>query len=244
MFDYGFQSTHPYRVWRRESNLTSFTNKFQSTHPYRVWHTSLTFKVIKSSFNPHTHTGCDLKGYWTYQTEKVSIHTPIQGVTLYFFLECCYFAVSIHTPIQGVTCSVSLLWGASWVSIHTPIQGVTYRGCLLLLLIGLFQSTHPYRVWQTPCSIFASIRQFQSTHPYRVWLMCLPAVIQPLCFNPHTHTGCDFIRLTLFVYDTVSIHTPIQGVTQVWYYQVEGDEVSIHTPIQGVTAHGSCSKDK
>ena len=76
---------------------------------------------------------------------------------------------------------------------------------------------------------------FQSTHPYRVWL--LPALLCPnlWCFNPHTHTGCDDSLAATFFTCSVSIHTPIQGVTAVRQAPPNGLRVSIHTPIQGVT---------
>ena len=37
---------------------------------------------------------------------------------------------------------------------------------------------------------------------------------KPVCFNPHTHAGCDYDTDRLFeVKLYVSIHTPTQGVT-------------------------------
>ena len=39
------------------------------------------WKVWHRSFNPHTHAGCDRRGYVSYLLEEVSIHTPTQGVT-------------------------------------------------------------------------------------------------------------------------------------------------------------------
>ena len=60
---------------------------------------------------------------------------------------------------------------ASVVSIHTPTQGVTRR------FPGKYH-------WIT----------FQSTHPRRVWLCLLWRRFLSLCFNPHTHAGCDFLN--------------------------------------------------
>ena len=78
---------------------------------------------------------------------RVSIHTPIQGVTLNVVVSgqdkdgfnphthtgCDGLVerywpnqdVSIHTPIQGVTWLPSETFVLFLVSIHTPIQGVT-----------------------------------------------------------------------------------------------------------------------
>ena len=76
--------------------------------------------------------------------------------------------VSIHTPTKGVTQIEYCRHYHDSVSIHTPIQGVTHKG------------SKTTAVWK-----------FQSTHPYRVWRMVQLIIISKLCFNPHTHTGCD-----------------------------------------------------
>ena len=54
-------------------------------------------------------------------------------------------------------------------------------------------------------------------------------------FNPHTHTGCDYVSSAALNYAQVSIHTPIQGVTLQGAIIGGAFVVSIHTPIQGVT---------
>ena len=56
-----------------------------------------------------------------------------------------------------------------------------------------------------------------------------------LCFNPHTHAGCDLRYITVWVFKDVSIHTPTQGVTVDARIVVIRIDVSIHTPTQGVT---------
>ena len=87
------------------------------------------------------------------------------------------------------------------------------------------------------------------TPPFRDWFLDR--------FNPHTHTGCDLTNPHKMLSFYVSIHTPIQGVTQscqyaypkgqfqsthpyrVWLLMTDAADypipVSIHTPIQGVT---------
>ena len=80
--------------------------------------------IMDSSFNPHTHAGCD--------------HGRAGGGVLPGM-------VSIHTPTQGVTGSGLLSHITKRVSIHTPTQGVT----LIfgdLSKVSKFQSTHPRRV--------------------------------------------------------------------------------------------------
>ena len=34
-----------------------------------------------------------------------------------------------------------------------------------------------------------------------------------ICFNPHTHAGCDITSIFYYPFVHVSIHTPTQGVT-------------------------------
>ncbi len=55
------------------------------------------------SFNPHTHAGCDEFFSLFIERQKVSIHTPTQGVTDGFSNLIEIVLVSIHTPTQGVT---------------------------------------------------------------------------------------------------------------------------------------------
>ena len=56
-----------------------------------------------------------------------------------------------------------------------------------------------------------------------------------MCFNPHTHAGCDFGVIQARQEAVVSIHTPTQGVTIVIFNGINISIVSIHTPTQGVT---------
>ncbi len=80
-----------------------------------------------------------------------------------------------------------------------------------------------------------------------------------MCFNPHTHAGCDFVIIPLIRQVCVSIHTPTQGVTLLGSDIIKSFSsfnphthagcdfgviqarqeavVSIHTPTQGVTCH-------
>ena len=62
----------------------------------------------------------NLEHDWT-----VSIHTPTQGVTMYYIISIDQTHVSIHTPTQGVTEQPKTGKQHLNVSIHTPTQGVT-----------------------------------------------------------------------------------------------------------------------
>ena len=95
-------------------------------------------------------------------------------------------------------------------------------------------------------------------HPRRVWRNRPPRLDAIRCFNPHTHAGCDSSRFGHIHCFIVSIHTPTQGVTQIFkprngsFYSFNPHThagcdsaaslqvpvlfiVSIHTPTQGVT---------
>ena len=42
---------------------------------------------------------------------EISIHTPVQGVTISFYDYYNRLCISIHTPVQGVTCFwLSMYW--------------------------------------------------------------------------------------------------------------------------------------
>ena len=85
------------------------------------------------------------------KSNKVSIHTPVWGVTTHFFKGFLKVVVSIHTPVWGVTffrlhnlivlkcfnphARVGRDFGRLFlttlvkvVSIHTPVWGVTFTG--------------------------------------------------------------------------------------------------------------------
>ena len=209
-----FQSTHPRRVWPYWVQRANQRLEFQSTHPRRVW-----------LYVPPVYE----------DVQHVSIHTPTKGVTVCFSTKVPGDCVSIHTPTKGVTgkiCHVCLN--------STCFNPHTHEGCdiwyvLLVVCTNQFQSTHPRRVWQIQAIrysdpwVFQSthprrvwpIRMmcpgcchwFQSTHPRRVWLSFFSPSLWSVCFNPHTHEGCDaggsYQRAMLWV----SIHTPTKGVT-------------------------------
>ena len=102
---------------------------------------------------------------------------------------CGFLGFNPHTH-AGCDQNKVLLNSRLKVSIHTPTQGVT----------------------KTSTEI-DKVKQFQSTHPRRVWRQQYPIGTLFLCFNPHTHAGCDLKSFLYFYFLLVSIHTPTQGVT-------------------------------
>ena len=146
--------------------------QFQSTHPRRVWLSRNYFKSVISRFNPHTHAGCDSHWGIPYLPFSVSIHTPTQGVTYAPRVFGRWLSVSIHTPTQGVT----------WAIGFDPIQ-------------SQFQSTHPRRVWQQQLQQdlhWSGVSIHTPTQGVTYSISCNRKNL--LCFNPHTHAGCDQLQ--------------------------------------------------
>ena len=98
-----FQSTHPRRVWRLIRPILILIVSFNPhTHAgcdlwtyYYLWlwccfnpHThagcdlwTYYYLWLWCCFNPHTHAGCDKTNQTSIDINRVSIHTPTQGVT-------------------------------------------------------------------------------------------------------------------------------------------------------------------
>ena len=172
-----FQSTHPYRVWLQLLGYGRFDYQFQSTHPYRVWHMTSTFNAVTLQFqSTHPYRVWRFSPYGIGNMFRVSIHTPIQGVTGKIEYKVSDLQVSIHTPIQGVTLPTEDKRNEFFC-----FNPHTHTGCddlcrfLSCCKLGFNPHTH------TGCDLASSISK------ERV-----------ICFNPHTHTGCD-IRLRLTV---------------------------------------------
>ena len=188
--------------------------KFQSTHPHGVRHGYFVSTRPTNSFNPRTHTGCDLCSVFSAMYRSVSIHAPTRGATEAIRSEVKGFAVSIHAPTRGATSAFcNNARNALFQSTHphgvrlTAIERRskpfcfnprTHTGCDSLptshpLLSFVFQSTHPHGV-----------------RPFRGCSICIS-----WSFNPRTHTGCDTgspLRSTATI--LVSIHAPTRGATE------------------------------
>ena len=148
------------------------------------------------SFNPHTHAGCDyLLLKYLYYCQSFNPHTHAG----------CDRNAPLRTPPTvgfnphthaGCDKGFTLQLFRRTVSIHTPTQGVT----------------HPYR-WRFQ-SVYVSIHTPTQGVTRIIWIS-----IYLICFNPHTHAGCD--RRTCNIGNSkaaVSIHTPTQGVTIVEWF--------------------------
>ena len=56
------------------------------------------------------------------------------------------------------------------------------------------------------------------------------------CFNPRTHTGCDFSLFFIYLIIDVSIHAPTRGATRWDPLRARRRAVSIHAPTRGATS--------
>ena len=148
------------------------------------------------SFNPHTHAGCDyLLLKYLYYCQSFNPHTHAG----------CDRNAPLRTPPTvgfnphthaGCDKGFTLQLFRRTVSIHTPTQGVT----------------HPDR--RRFQSVYVSIHTPTQGVTRIIWIS-----IYLICFNPHTHAGCD--RRTCNIGNSkaaVSIHTPTQGVTIVEWF--------------------------
>ena len=165
------------------------------------------------SFNPHTHAGCDyLLLKYLYYCQSFNPHThagcdrnaplrtpPTVGFNPHTHAGCdsplsVKISISLRfNPHTHAGCDPTKLSNGAneIVSIHTPTQGVTIG--------GLDQQIKSKVSIHTPTQGVTRI----------IWIS-----IYLICFNPHTHAGCD--RRTCNIGNSkaaVSIHTPTQGVT-------------------------------
>ena len=60
-------------------------------------------------------------------------------------------------------------------------------------------------------------------------------ILPPNCFNPHARVGRDSSFFCKVGASSVSIHTPVWGVTMGEFNSEKDFAVSIHTPVWGVT---------
>ena len=102
--------------------------------------------------------------------DKISIHTPVKGVTRCKICKIIRGIISIHTPVKGVTGDAVFDCLHHHISIHTPVKGVT----------------------QSSSEIFSQSTDFnphtREGCDMRVW-GCIHTLRN---FNPHTREGCDW----------------------------------------------------
>ena len=177
---------------------------------------------MRQSFNPRTHTGCDLFRKDIERIPPVSIHAPTRGATF----------VLVHPQ--------------KWqnVSIHAPTRGATqFRQCVLKLMERFNPRTHTgcdagdgdtFQVWDgfNPRTHTGCDNKYEAYHVQRKGfnprthtgcdVMLKIRRSRLLCFNPRTHTGCDQLDRMQYGASFVSIHAPTRGATPTYINRQSG----------------------
>ena len=139
----------------------------------------------------YTHAGCDYGCLYTYSPRHC-------------------FNPHTHAGCDNVH-NVS---GASFpVSIHTPTQGVTF-----LYICNVFRicfNPHTHAGCDNPLPRLTRVHNRFNPHTHAGCDIINDKLADTInSFNPHTHAGCDYLLTRhYFEYESVSIHTPTQGVT-------------------------------
>ena len=119
-------------------NATIHGGEFQSTHPRRVWHYPPTELTIITSFNPHTHAGCDIVWY--------SLLTRQKSFNPHTHAGCdSVLQIGYHLPVSFNPHT------------HAGCDRCVSRKCAMYCM---FQSTHPRRVWHYPPTELTIITSF------------------------------------------------------------------------------------
>ena len=213
---WGFQSTHPRRVWLIYNQILFLPNQFQSTHPRRVW---------LKAFD----TICSLSA--------VSIHTPTKGVTKPTTRRLLNAMVFQSTHPRRVWQLLPLCTHVRWSFNPHP-----HEGCDLLMAVtrNYCNSFNPHTHEGCDILFFTQISQKLSFNPHthegcddsrsNQWVALI-------CFNPHTHEGCDLTTLSLPNWAVgFNPHTH-EGCDITWELKYFHKRVSIHTPTKGVTEY-------
>ena len=158
--------------------------------------------MLFKSFNPRTHTGCDMPCMMRFTLTFGFQSTHPHGVRLSSYM-------SRSSTNRGFNPRT-----------HTGCDIKTTLQCPYI--IDCFNPrTHTGCDKGTPFRIRPSL-SFQSTHPHGVRHTLVIFTIWLKSFNPRTHTGCDdALHDEVHAYIWVSIHAPTRGATvcKVTYYK-------------------------
>ena len=186
---------------------------FQSTHPRRVWQNIKASLSSLTSFNPHTHEGCDTNYVYKLSNWVVSIHTPTKGVTWCSIVTAGWLRCFNPHTHEGCDCTTD-----KEIFLKAGFNPHTHEGCDLTFWIMLLQlsSFNPHTHEGCDLTFWIMLLQLSSFNPH-THEGCDLAIIRLLTyisrFNPHTHEGCDQHHPATPPSTIVSIHTPTKGVT-------------------------------
>ena len=60
-------------------------------------------------------------------TQSISIHAPVKGATVAFYVLADLSVISIHAPVKGATIDGRRWLTRVMISIHAPVKGATCR---------------------------------------------------------------------------------------------------------------------
>ena len=146
----------------------------------------------RTSFNPRTHTGCDLTTItiWLLLSSfNPRTHTGCDAIVLVALNTSTSFNPRTHT---GCDLSIPEREPRSNVSIHAPTRGATLVRAVILLLHITFQSTHPH-----------GVRRY--VRPYD-GVRCAVSIHAPT-------RGATEKKVIKYQKEEVSIHAPTRGAT-------------------------------
>ena len=165
------------------------------------------------SFNPRTHSGCDLE-------QNLNAHT------LY---------VSIHAPTRGATGGRRRSPGFLWFQSTHPL-GVRPFCTRLMRLHTKFQSTHPLGVRRYFSLSYKPKIQVSIHAPTRGATGSAKVLGDIQIVSIHAPTrGATPISRESSDDEDVSIHAPTRGATSSYLVSEVIQKVSIHAPTRGAT---------
>ena len=165
-----FQSTHPHGVRHILSLRAAQAKQFQSTHPHGVRRVSKTIGSLLHLFqSTHPHGVRHSRVYYDVLISAFQSTHP-HGVRPSRRND--RILPNSFNPRTHTGCDNKQKYAVAKfaVSIHAPTRGATYND-FYRFSQWEFQSTHPH-----------GVRHFA----YSIFRLCFT------CFNPRTHTGCDF----------------------------------------------------
>ena len=82
-------------------------------------------ELALSNFNPRSREGSDRTPYIVVIFNRISIHAPVKGATLFADQALAQPVISIHAPVKGATHHLTGLTRNARISIHAPVKGAT-----------------------------------------------------------------------------------------------------------------------
>ena len=165
---------------------------FQSTHPHGVRPLTSDISKLTTSFNPRTHTGCDIDfAFYQKIFQNVSIHAPTRGATDCLRIVKCYRRVSIHAPTRGATGSTKSQGVYRFSFNPRTHTGCDFRAFIIVTGVVSFNPRTHTGCDTRKIDVKRTDGGFNPRTHTGCDLHCRPFHEPCSSFNPRTHTGCD-----------------------------------------------------